>query len=155
MKALPKKPAVRCCRPNRRGASLVEFAVVAPVLFMLIFGLIEFGRLVQVQHTLANAAREGARKCSLSTTQNSSDVDTVVRNALSGSFANASTTSAITVSVNGNTTTGTGDLASLKSGDIVTVLVYVDYSNASWLPGNLLGLGTTPTIKAESRMERE
>src|SRR5687767_15081283 len=51
----------RLCRRNRRGAAVVEFAMVAPLLFLLIFGLIEFGRVVMVQQVLTNGAREGAR----------------------------------------------------------------------------------------------
>ena len=43
------------------GAATVEMAVVAPVLFMLILGSIEFGRSMQVTNVLTSAAREGAR----------------------------------------------------------------------------------------------
>ena len=48
-------------RKTRRAAAVVEFAVVAPVLFLLVFGMIEFGRMVMVQQVLTNASREGAR----------------------------------------------------------------------------------------------
>ena len=51
----------RLCRKRRRGAAAVEFAVVAPVFFILIFGMIEFGRMVMVQQVITNASREGAR----------------------------------------------------------------------------------------------
>jgi Flp pilus assembly protein TadG len=51
----------RLCRRNRRGASAVEFALVAPVLFLLVFGIIEFGRMIMVQQVVINASREGAR----------------------------------------------------------------------------------------------
>src|SRR5688572_16558794 len=51
----------RSCRKNRRGAAVVEFAIVAPIFFLLIFGMIEFGRVVMVQQLLTNASREGAR----------------------------------------------------------------------------------------------
>jgi Flp pilus assembly protein TadG len=44
-----------------RGQSMVEFALVAPLFFALIFGTIELGRLMWVDHSLANATREGAR----------------------------------------------------------------------------------------------
>jgi len=44
-----------------RGQALVEFALVAPVLFLLFLGVIEVGRLVLLFHQLNNAAREGAR----------------------------------------------------------------------------------------------
>ncbi len=53
--------ACRPCRRNRRGAAVVEFAVVAPVFFLLVFGMIEFGRAIMVQQILTNASREGAR----------------------------------------------------------------------------------------------
>lgn len=45
----------------RRGAVTVELAVVSPVLFAMLFGIIEFGWLFTVRHTMVNAAREGAR----------------------------------------------------------------------------------------------
>jgi len=44
-----------------KGASLVEFALVAPLLFLLLFGVIEFARLGHGFTTVWTAAREGAR----------------------------------------------------------------------------------------------
>lgn len=44
-----------------RGATALEFALVLPVLLVLLFGTMEVGRLLQVQATLSAAAREGAR----------------------------------------------------------------------------------------------
>ena len=43
------------------GQALVEFAFVAPLLFLLLFGIIEFGRFVYTGHVLEEATREGAR----------------------------------------------------------------------------------------------
>ena len=48
-------------RAHDRGASLVEFALVAPLLFLLLFGVIEFARLGHGFTTVWTAAREGAR----------------------------------------------------------------------------------------------
>jgi len=48
-------------RGHERGASLVEFALVAPLLFLLLFGVIEFARLGHGFTTVWTAAREGAR----------------------------------------------------------------------------------------------
>jgi len=45
----------------RRATAVVELAVVSPLLFAMLFGIIEFGWLFTVQHTMVNAAREGAR----------------------------------------------------------------------------------------------
>jgi Flp pilus assembly protein TadG len=52
-------------RQRRRGAAAVEFAAVAPLLFLLLFGLWEIGRAVEVQQVAWNSAREGARDASM------------------------------------------------------------------------------------------
>ena len=46
---------------RRRGQALVEFALVAPIFFLLLFAIIDFGRYVYYVQILNNAAREGAR----------------------------------------------------------------------------------------------
>ena len=43
------------------GASIVEFAIVVPVLLLLIFGIMNFGWVFHGYITLTGAAREGAR----------------------------------------------------------------------------------------------
>lgn len=48
-------------RGPERGQSLVEFALVLPVLLLLFMGILDFGRAVYAYNTLSNAAREGAR----------------------------------------------------------------------------------------------
>jgi Flp pilus assembly protein TadG len=47
--------------PRAGGQALVEFAVVIPVFLFMLFGLIDVGRLVYLNSTLSQAAREGAR----------------------------------------------------------------------------------------------
>jgi Flp pilus assembly protein TadG len=44
-----------------RGQSLVEFALVGPIFFLMLLGTIEMGRLMWVNHELSNGTREGAR----------------------------------------------------------------------------------------------
>jgi Flp pilus assembly protein TadG len=46
---------------RERGQSLVEFALVIPVLLLLFMGILDFGRAIYAYNTLSNAAREGAR----------------------------------------------------------------------------------------------
>lgn len=46
---------------SERGAAAVEFAILLPVLLMLVLGTIEFGRAYNAQITLTNAGREGVR----------------------------------------------------------------------------------------------
>ncbi len=46
---------------DERGQSLVEYALVLPILLLLLVGIMEFGIAVFNYNTIANAAREGAR----------------------------------------------------------------------------------------------
>jgi Flp pilus assembly protein TadG len=46
---------------RQEGQSLVEFALVAPVLLLVLFGIVEFGLMLYNQHVITNASREGAR----------------------------------------------------------------------------------------------
>ena len=53
-------PRTRDLRTKSRGVAAVEFALVAPLFLLFLFGMIEFGRMVMVQQVLTNASREGA-----------------------------------------------------------------------------------------------
>ena len=53
--------AQRRNRSFRRGATLIEFALVASILMMMFVGIIQFGQAFFFMGTLNNAAREGAR----------------------------------------------------------------------------------------------
>jgi Flp pilus assembly protein TadG len=48
-------------RGRQRGSTLVEFSLVAVLLFMVVFATIEFNRMVLVYTDIANAARAGSR----------------------------------------------------------------------------------------------
>jgi len=49
----------------RKGAVAVEFAIVAPVLLAIMFGMIQYGKAFEMQNQLQVAAREGARFASM------------------------------------------------------------------------------------------
>ena len=69
-------------RRGQRGAAAVEFALVVPVLLILVMGIIEFGRAYYVQTTISSAAREGVRTMAL---QNSvAAAQTATKNAATG-----------------------------------------------------------------------
>ncbi len=51
-----------------QGATAIEFALVAPVLFLTLFGAIEFGRLMWTQSALHYAVEQAARCASVNTT---------------------------------------------------------------------------------------
>jgi Flp pilus assembly protein TadG len=52
---------VRRPRAGERGAAAVEFALVVPVLLLLVFGIIGYGYLLSFRQALSQAAAEGAR----------------------------------------------------------------------------------------------
>jgi Flp pilus assembly protein TadG len=57
-----------CSRASERGAAALEFALVLPILLMLAFGIITFGRAYHAKVSLAGGVREGARALALGKT---------------------------------------------------------------------------------------
>lgn len=53
---------LRRLRRDERGQALVEFALVLPILLLLVLGIIDFGRAWNLHQTITDAAREGARR---------------------------------------------------------------------------------------------
>ena len=66
---------------NRGGQSIIEFAVLLPILLLVIFGITEFGRAILVKNVLHTAAREGARLATIASSDSLS-VDARVREVL-------------------------------------------------------------------------
>jgi len=131
----------RLRRAGRRGATLVEFAVVAPVFFLVVIGMIEFGRAMMVAALLANAAQQGARAGALNGAQ-SADVTSAVSNYLGDA------------KISGASTTVTPNPpSSALPGQDVTVTVSIGYSQVTWLPAPKFLAGKTLT--AMSIMQRE
>lgn len=69
-------------RFSDRGAAAVEFAIVVPVLLIILLALVDFGRLFFVQVSIAAASREGARAASIGRT--SADVTAIVQSSAPG-----------------------------------------------------------------------
>ncbi len=60
-----KRPPSSSRKTADRGVVAVEFALVVPVLLLIVFGIIDFGRALNAQISLTGAAREGARLAAL------------------------------------------------------------------------------------------
>ena len=63
-----ERRAARAGRPGRpgdRGSAAVEFALLLPLLLFMVCGIVDFGRALNAQITLTQAAREGVRLESL------------------------------------------------------------------------------------------
>ena len=76
---------IRAKLRKEEGAAAVEFAMVAGLLFMLIFGMIEYGFAFFEMQTLRGATREGARVAAVGGT--SSDIQTRMVNSSAGALS--------------------------------------------------------------------
>jgi Flp pilus assembly protein TadG len=56
----------RRLRHDEQGQTMVEFALVLPIICLLLFGVIQFGILYKDYVTITDAARAGARKAAVS-----------------------------------------------------------------------------------------
>jgi len=62
-------------RAGQRSQALIEFALVSPVLLLLLFGVIDIGRAIFYYDTLNHAAREGARVAARASNQLPTNTD--------------------------------------------------------------------------------
>lgn len=129
---------------SRRGATAVEFALVAPVLFFLVLGMFQFGGLMMVQNVLTAAAREGTRVAALSTTTSSGPVIAAVEDRLSRGGVDPNL---ITIAVDPSSFSG------LSQGDEVRVTVSGQTSQLAFLwPSSM---PVDPLLIAEMTYNRE
>jgi len=142
------KPA----QASERGAAAVEFALVLPVLIMMIFGMVDMGMVVNAQAIVGNAAREGARSASFNGTNTASAVATAT--GVAGSLMGSSLT--VTVTCKSATATSFSSCpvspAKPSVGDTVMVTVSYDYQ---WLTPAILGLPGHSNVVASSQMRIE
>ncbi len=78
---------------------MVEFALVLPLLMMLVFGVVQFGTLYNRQQALHASAREGARTAALPSST-LADIDARVTSALDGIPMSGTPTVTVTPNVN-------------------------------------------------------
>jgi Flp pilus assembly protein TadG len=137
---------------SESGQALVEFALVMPILFLVIFGIIDFGLGFSAWNTSQNAAREAARVAAVD--PNAATI--VARARATSSLLNQANFSVLLTcsSDNGTTFTPCPIAANWGEGDIVRVKVSYAYRYVTPLP-RLVGLGGTmaQTATAEARFE--
>lgn len=128
-------------RSSRKGIAAVEFAVIAPIMVMLTFGLIELGRISMVKQTAIHASREGARVAAHPNATSASVLERVDTELLPHSLDNA------VVEFDPVSPEAT------EPGSLITVRVKIDLSSISWVP-NVFNFGVSDIV-AESTMRRE
>jgi Flp pilus assembly protein TadG len=132
------------------GQALAEFALVLPILFFLIAGIIEFGRGWNIKHAVTDASREGARWAVVQDPAITSTGDVIHKVKLRLALANLDTLPATTTV----TVTPTADFH--KTGLDMTVNVTTKYKMGflgallSWTVG-----ASTITIGSQTTMRNE
>ena len=73
------------------GNAVVEFALVLPILLLVLFGITEFGRMIMTTNVLNTASREGARLAAVSPLGETAAVEARVNEVLAAARVEAST----------------------------------------------------------------
>ena len=140
-------------RERRRGAALVEMALVLPIFVSVVLGIVEFGRAMMVAQLLTNASREGARMGAMDATTNTEVIDSVKDFVSRSAGVNASHVSvSITVEPAAGNPNPSGQVANARTRDLVTVQVQVPFDRVSYVTGNWLN-GRSLTAQTSMRHE--
>jgi Flp pilus assembly protein TadG len=133
---------------DQSGAALVEFAIVLPVLLVLIFGILEFSVMLYDKAMITNASREGARTgivYSYPTPISTTEITQAVDSYLQGHMISFGGSSTPNVSVSG---------ACANPGDSLTVAVTYEYDFLI-LPNFIQTLSGTMKLDAQTTMRCE
>ena len=138
---------------DRRGAAAVEMAIVLPIFFMVVMGIVEFGRAMMVGQLVTNGARYGARLSAVDGATNAS-VTTSVKNFVASSVGTPAANVTVTITVD----PGPGNpdpndvLAVSQSKDICMVTVKVPFNKVAYVAGKYL---VGKDLKGQCVMRRE
>jgi Flp pilus assembly protein TadG len=69
---------------DRQGSAMIEFGFLCPVLFTILLGIVEGGRMFYVRQSLEYATQQAARYYMVTPAAPESDVTTALRNAMAG-----------------------------------------------------------------------
>ncbi len=125
---------------GERGQDLVEFALIFPVLFLILMGIFDMGRAIYYTSTLHSAAREGARYASVAPTDNAGIQAAVEYMAVGITPADLTITATV---VRGG------------SYDVVNVVVTYNMPIVTPLIGAFFGGGNTVTLGSQASMKTE
>lgn len=132
---------------RERGATLVEFALISPVLILVFMGIIDLGRAIYYYGAISGAAREAARQSITACGNGATSVDctttdattkTTVINEMAGVPI---TTSNLTISP-----------STRKYGDTITTSIVITFTPVTPLIARYLGASGNLSLSAESHM---
>ena len=117
---------VHAVRTTRLGSAAVEFAVIAPLFFLLLADIIEFGTAFRVQHCLSSAARQGARAAIIEGST-SSQITQKVRDSCVKNMKIAPANVIVVITISGQSNV---ELSQATEGAEIGVTVGIPYSKA-------------------------
>lgn len=140
-------------RESERGQALVEFTMVLPILLILLFALVDFGRAFYTWLLVTNAAREGARIAAVQ-----SDMNTVEYRIYDSFCNNYPSNCSLDPSKLNWTNKASANIQGSRGTPVVIDLAY-SFEFVTPLGGILQLIGgndlSNPTIKAHSSMRLE
>lgn len=126
----------KSARTRRRGAAAVEFAVVVPIFFLIVFGIFEVARGLMILHVCSHAAMSGARAGVVGPNGPTGETQKAVSDKITaqvnthlhlGGLNGGQTV----VTING---TSPSLQANMSSGDTIRVEVRAALARNSWVP---------------------
>jgi Flp pilus assembly protein TadG len=134
-------------RSKRTAATALEFALVGPLFFMIVLGIIEFGRTFMVMELLNEAARRGCRQA-------------IIEGTTSAQIKQAATSFLNNVGINGDTAgviVNDAPVDSVEAQNMpayteLTVSVTVPVNSVTWVPNGLFPWGN---LNGQFTMRRE
>lgn len=149
----------RRAHARRRGAALVETAVILPLCLLFLFGIFEYGRYLMMLHLAHNATREGARYAVSHTDpviidgvtygNSTADVLNVVNRFLTNKRFLNQNVSVYLSDANGN---NIGVWNNAGAGQLICVQMTGQFQ---WFTPNLLGLPSTTNVQVRAMMRSE
>jgi Flp pilus assembly protein TadG len=129
MPGAPKQGSGHGRTNRRRGAAVVEFAILAPLLGIFIVGLCEVSRGIMVKSVLTDAARHACRTGIRPAANNDAIIADV--NKVLGDNHISTTAATVTILVNGQV----ADASTATGNDEISVKVSIPFGQVSWTAG--------------------
>lgn len=124
---------------NEKGQALVEFAIILPILLLIVLGILQFGMLINSYLTISNSAREGARLGIVGGT------NTDIQNVILKTSPNLDSKSLL-ISI-------TPSNGSRNSGDTLTVKITYNYNLTVPIISSLFNNNVTLNAQTSMRIE--
>jgi hypothetical protein len=143
---LHRKRSASLGENRRRGAAVAEFAFVAPILVLVLMGMIELCRGIMVKVTLSDAARKGCRT-GIQRDKANADIVTDCTNIMTDNGFDSSKFSPgskgnIIITVTDPNGNSLSDCLDAPSGSKVSVQVTIPVSSTTWVPQMFLPNGS-------------